>query len=89
MSAVATWWEVRDVAKRKTKRRAVVVAGNRTPFTKAFGPFMKMDTIALGDAAVAGLLRKTEIAYTELDAIVWGGVILPGLAPNVAREIAL
>lgn len=70
-------------------RRAVVVAGLRTPFVKAFAEFLKLDTIALGDAVVQALLDKTQIDRDALDAIVWGGVILPGLAPNVAREIAL
>ncbi len=70
-------------------RRAVVVAGLRTPFVKAFAEFLKMDTIALGDAAVSALLEKTNLDRNELESIVWGGVILPGLAPNVAREIAL
>ena len=78
-------------AKKKASkaRRAVIVAGNRTPFTKAFGEFIKMDTIDLGDAAVKGLLEHTKLAYSEVDSIVWGGVILPSTAPNVAREIAL
>ena len=70
-------------------RRAVVVAGVRTPFVKAFGPFVKMDTIALGVAAVRGLLDRTDLRRDEIDAITWGGVILPGTAPNVGREIAL
>ena len=70
-------------------RRAVVVEGVRTPFVKAFAEFLKMDTIALGDAAVGALLERTEVSHDEIDGIVWGGVILPGLAPNVAREIAL
>ena len=70
-------------------RRAVIVGGVRTPFVKAFKEFLKMDTIALGDAAVGALLKQTELPRRELDSIVWGGVILPGLAPNVAREIAL
>ncbi|MEM7154271.1 MAG: acetyl-CoA C-acyltransferase [Myxococcota bacterium] len=71
------------------KRRAVVVEGVRTPFVKAFAEFLKMDSIALGDAAVGALLERTEVSHDEIDGIVWGGVILPGLAPNVAREIAL
>ncbi len=71
------------------KRRAVVVDGVRTPFVKAFAEFLKMDSIALGDAAVRGLLDRTALSRDEIDGIVWGGVILPGLAPNVAREIAL
>ncbi len=70
-------------------RRAVVVAGVRTPFVKAFAEFLKLDTIALGDATVKALLQRTQIDRDVIDAIVWGGVILPGLAPNVAREIAL
>jgi acetyl-CoA acyltransferase len=71
------------------KRRAVIVGGARTPFVKAFGEYLKLDTIALGDAAVAALLERTGVPRRELQAIVWGAVILPGMAPNVAREIAL
>lgn len=70
-------------------RRAVIVAGARTPFVKAFGDFVKLDTIALGGAAVRGLLQKTGLRFGEVESIVWGGVILPSASPNVAREIAL
>jgi acetyl-CoA acyltransferase len=71
------------------KRRAVVVSGVRTPFVKAFGPYTKMDSIALGDAAVSALLERTAIPKREIESVVWGGVILPGMAPNVGREIVL
>lgn len=70
-------------------RRAVVVGGVRTPFVKAFGDFLTMDSIALADAATKSLLERTEVPHTQIDAIVWGGVILPGMAPNIAREVAL
>jgi acetyl-CoA acyltransferase len=70
-------------------RRAVVIGGVRTPFVKAFAEFLKLDTIALGTAAVRGLLERYPVPRAQIDAIVWGGVILPGLAPNVGREIAL
>ncbi|MEZ4470221.1 MAG: acetyl-CoA C-acyltransferase [bacterium] len=73
----------------KSPRRAVVVAGARTPFVKAFSEFLKLDAIALGKATVAGLLEKTGLPRHELDGVVWGTVILPGYAPNVGREIAL
>jgi acetyl-CoA acyltransferase len=73
----------------KNGRRAVVVGGVRTPFVKAFTDFTKIDTIGLGVAAVAGLLERSRVAYREVQSIVWGGVILPGTAPNVGREIAL
>ena len=76
-------------ASKKSSRRAVVVGGMRTPFVKAFGDFTKIDTIALGVAAVRGLLEKTGVPYGAIESIVWGGVILPSASPNVAREIAL
>jgi acetyl-CoA acyltransferase len=74
---------------KKSVRRAVIVGGARTPFVKAFSDFTKLDTIALGTIAVAGLLKRFGVAYRDVESIVWGGVILPGTAPNVAREIAL
>lgn len=73
----------------KNGRRAVIVGGMRTPFVKAFTDFTKLDTIALGVAAVAGLLKKTGIRHKDVESIVWGGVILPPVQPNIAREIAL
>jgi acetyl-CoA acyltransferase len=71
------------------KHRAVIVAGARTPFVKAFGELMKIDTIGLGVAAARGLLERTRLPHREVQGVVWGGVILPGAAPNVAREVAL
>jgi acetyl-CoA acyltransferase len=70
-------------------KRAVVVGGVRTPFVRAFGKLLQADTIALGVSAVGNLIERMELDRKEIDGIVWGGVILPGLAPNVGREIAL
>lgn len=70
-------------------RRAVIVGGVRTPFVRAFGTFMPVDTIGLGVAAVKGLLSATGVPRSEIDSVVWGGVILPTASPNVGREIAL
>jgi acetyl-CoA acyltransferase len=74
---------------KSTGRRAVVVMGARTPFVKAFGDFTKIDTIALGAAAVSGLMKKANLGHRDVESIVWGGVILPSASPNVGREIAL
>ncbi len=71
------------------KQRAVIVGGIRTPFVKAFGKFLKLDSIELSDWAVRALLERSDLSHDEIDSIVWGGVILPSLAPNIAREIAL
>jgi len=73
----------------KERRRAVVVGGVRTPFVKAFSQFIGLDTIALGVAASSALLRRYSLRGEEIDSIVWGGVILPPTAPNIAREISL
>ncbi len=73
----------------KNGRRAVVVGGVRTPFVRAFTDFTKLDTIALGVAAVTGLLKKSGLRHKDIESIIWGGVILPPTQPNIAREIAL
>ncbi|MFO0561234.1 MAG: acetyl-CoA C-acyltransferase [Polyangiales bacterium] len=72
-----------------SREKAVVVAGVRTPFVKAFTEFTRLDTIALAKFAVEGLLRKTEIDRALIESVVWGGVILPSASPNVGREVAL
>ena len=72
-----------------TTRRAVIVGGLRTPFVKAFAEFTKLDTIALGVKSTGALLDKLNVPRKEIDSIVWGGVIFPPTAPNIAREIAL
>lgn len=71
------------------ERRAVVIGGVRTPFAKAFAELMRLDTIALGTAAVQGLLERYPVAKSEIDSLVWGSVIFPSHAPNVGREIVL
>ncbi|MEU4647105.1 acetyl-CoA C-acyltransferase [Nocardia fluminea] len=71
------------------RNRAVVVGGARTPFVRAFTDFTRLDSIALAGAAVRGLIERTGIAPGEIQSIVWGGVVLPSHAPNIAREIAL
>ncbi|MCA9601198.1 MAG: acetyl-CoA C-acyltransferase, partial [Myxococcales bacterium] len=63
--------------------------GNRTPFVKAFTEYTELDTIDLGVAAAGALLERAALSPREIDAVVWGGVILPSGAPNVGREISL
>lgn len=79
----------RKRATTSSARRAVVVGGARTPFVKAFKDYLHLDTIDLGAAAVKALLARHPLPREALDAVVWGGVILPGASPNVGREIVL
>lgn len=69
--------------------RAVIVHGVRTPFVRAFAEYTDLDTIALGAAAVRGLLERSNLPWDAVDALVWGGVILPPASPNIGREIGL
>ena len=70
-------------------RRAVIVGGVRSPFVKAFGPYLTMDTITLATAVVKALLEKYPLPQGSIDSLVWGGVILPSACPNTAREIVI
>jgi acetyl-CoA acyltransferase len=71
------------------KNKAVIIMGARTPFVKAFGPLMKVDSIGLGVASVGGLINKAKLDPNHIDEIIWGNVVLNTKAPNVAREIVL
>ncbi len=70
-------------------RRAVIVAGVRTPFARAWTDFIDLTTLDLAVAAVRGLLAKTELPVKEIDSVVWGQVIMPVKTPNTARELVL
>jgi len=69
--------------------RALVCGGARTPFVRAFAELTELDTIALATVAARGALERSGLAGDALDAVVWGGVILPPGAPNVGRELVL
>ncbi len=69
--------------------RAFLCGGARTPFVRAFAEYTELDTIALGAIAARGALERAGLPADAVDAIVWGGVILPPTAPNVGREIVL
>ncbi len=72
-----------------TGRRVAIVAGVRTPFTRAGTSLKSFNAIELGKLCVAELLQRTELDAKEVQAIVFGTVIPNVLAPNIAREIAL
>ncbi|MBA3578396.1 MAG: acetyl-CoA C-acyltransferase FadI [Gemmatimonadaceae bacterium] len=73
----------------ETGRRVAIVAGVRTPFTKAGTALKSFNAIELGKLCVAELLQRTELDTREVQAIVFGTVIPNVIAPNIAREIAL
>ncbi|MGI9141078.1 MAG: acetyl-CoA C-acyltransferase FadI [Gemmatimonadaceae bacterium] len=72
-----------------TGRRVAIVAGVRTPFTRAGTSLKSFNAIELGKLCVAELLQRTELDSREVQAIVFGTVIPSVIAPNIAREISL
>lgn len=70
-------------------RRVAVVAGVRTPFTRAGTVFKAISAIELGKYCVAELIQRTNLTGKEVDALVFGTVVPNVLAPNIAREVSL
>lgn len=70
-------------------RRAVVVAGCRTPFAKAGTVFRDATASELARHCTRELLYRTEIRGDEVDEVIYGQVVPSPLVPNVAREVSL
>jgi len=66
-----------------------ILAGLRTPFFKAGGPFRDLSALELGQAVVAELLERAAVPPGEVNQVVFGQVIPSVAAPNIAREIVL
>lgn len=69
--------------------KAVIVAGVRTPFTKAGSDQSALSAIGLGKIAVRELLARSELHSQAVDQLVFGTVVHDPQAPNMAREIGL
>jgi len=70
-------------------RRVAIVAGVRTPFTRAGTQFKRLSAIELGKLCVAELLERANLSGNEVEALIFGTVVPNVLAPNIAREISL
>lgn len=70
-------------------RRAVVIAGLRTPFAKAGTTLADASAVDLARHCTRELLYRTELPGNEVDEVIYGQVVVSPLVGNVAREIAL
>ncbi len=70
-------------------RRVAIVAGVRTPFTRAGSSFKSISAIDLGKLCVGELLQRTNLSGKEVEALIFGTVVPNVLAPNIAREVSL
>ena len=70
-------------------RRVAIVAGVRTPFTRAGTLLKSLSAIDLGKLVIAELLQRAELDGKEVQGVVFGTVVPSVLAPNIAREVSL
>src|SRR5258707_2244276 len=70
-------------------RRVAVVAGVRTPFTKAGTLLKEARAVDLARYAGRELLERTNLDGTEVDEVIFGQVVPSALVPNVGREVSL
>ncbi|MEB3297909.1 MAG: acetyl-CoA C-acyltransferase [Candidatus Sericytochromatia bacterium] len=76
-------------AVRTQGRRAVLVAGARTPFMRSGTVFQDWRSYDLARAAMAGLLSRTGIDPASVDRLILGTVISEPRTSNLARETGL
>lgn len=68
--------------------RVAILAGARTPFTKAGGPFKRHTALGLARHSVDGLLERHDLDPRAIDEMVYGIVVLDPRRPQFAREVA-
>jgi acetyl-CoA C-acetyltransferase/acetyl-CoA acyltransferase len=66
-----------------------IVEGVRTPFAKAYGPLTSVPAQELGRVATVALLQRAGVRPDQIDQVIFGNVVTPADAANVARVIAL
>lgn len=69
--------------------KTAIVAGCRTPFTKAGTELRELTAIELGKVAVREALARADIEAGAVDQLVFGTVVHDPQAPNIAREVGL
>lgn len=73
----------------KPLKPIAVVAGARTPLSKAFTDLKNLSAVQLGQHAVLDVLRRCGLSPTDIDEVVMGSVCGQPDAANLARVIAL
>ena len=70
------------------KERIAIIEGLRTPFCKAGGVFKDWEAEDLGAFVVKELLDRVEVSPNEIDELIFGNVLQPPHASNIARVVA-
>ncbi|MCD6167274.1 thiolase family protein [bacterium] len=70
-------------------KEVVIVGGLRTPFIKAWTLFNFIPAQELGRVVVSELLQRLELDPAQVDEVIFGNIVTPAEAANIARVIAL
>src|SRR3984893_13085651 len=70
-------------------RRAVIVAGLRTPFVRAGTDFAQLDVLDLARAVTVELVQRSGLDPNQVDHVIYGNVTRPVQYTNLARELVL
>jgi acetyl-CoA C-acetyltransferase/acetyl-CoA acyltransferase len=70
-------------------RPLAVLAGARTPFSKAFTEMSSLNAVELGTHALQSVIKKAGITTNNLDEVIFGNVSGQPDSANLARVIAL
>ena len=71
------------------KERIAIVLGIRTPFCKAGGALRDFEADDLGAYIVSELLARCPLPKETIDGVVFGNVIQPSHATNIARVVSV
>lgn len=70
-------------------RRVAVVAGCRSPFSRAGTDLKDVSAVDLARHTVVELVHRAGLRGSEVDEIYFGQVVASPLVPNIAREVSL
>ena len=71
------------------KERIAIIEGLRTPFCKAGGVFKDWEAEDLGAFVVKELMERVDVSAEEIDELIFGNVLQPPHASNIARVVAV
>lgn len=80
---------MRCIMKKQNEDRIAIVAGYRTPFCKAGGVFSDFEADDLGAYVVRELVMRSGVPLESIDELIFGNVITPFGASNIARIIGV
>ncbi len=72
-----------------TQNRVAIVAGCRTPFSKAGTNLKNKSAVDLARHATVELVHRANLDCSEVDEMYFGQVLASPLTPNIAREVSL